>query len=191
MMVAIDYDGTFAEDPELFTEFVKMLRARGHDAVCVTGRNSQHPSSSAVAEHVKKAGLNIVFADRGFKRQVALDLGYKIDVWIDDFPEFIGPQTLESAMAAEKSGTIQSSKLAGIPLPSVIEMEGRALLRVAQKWANFPEIVQQAKDRYESMSSDPLLCDHANEVSRTCHCPPVCYCRQPANTCGDRVIEHV
>jgi hypothetical protein len=36
----------------------------------------------------------VVFAGGEWKREVALKQGYKVDVWIDDMPEYIGPQTI-------------------------------------------------------------------------------------------------
>ncbi len=90
MLFGIDYDGTFAAAPNVFREFVKILRAAGHDAICVTGR-----LDSGIMGDVVRSSINglmpIVFAGSRWKVDAAMDAGYSVDVWIDDNPQFISP----------------------------------------------------------------------------------------------------
>lgn len=38
MLIALDYDGTFTEDPTLWVSFIAMAQAHGHDVIGVTMR---------------------------------------------------------------------------------------------------------------------------------------------------------
>ena len=38
MIFGIDYDGTFAEDPEFFHHFIDLINQYGHQAILVTQR---------------------------------------------------------------------------------------------------------------------------------------------------------
>lgn len=82
MLIAIDYDGTFSADPELFTAFVRMIRERGHEAICVTSRGEDLP--------VKGFPGEVVYTDGEPKAAFADDAGHYVDVWIDDAPHLIG-----------------------------------------------------------------------------------------------------
>lgn len=93
ILFAIDYDGTFSADPCLFRTFVASLRARGHDAVLVTGRSEEGQWGAEVRREVRDL-MPIVFAANGWKRDAATAAGFKVDVWIDDHPEYVAQQTI-------------------------------------------------------------------------------------------------
>lgn len=95
LLIGIDYDGTWSADPGLFAIFVGTLKFRGHDAVLVTGRSDEGPWGVEVRRAVRD--IPIVFAADGWKRAAAERAGYKIDVWIDDHPEYVAPQDPEVA----------------------------------------------------------------------------------------------
>lgn len=100
MIFGIDFDGTFAADPPLFRAFVGLLREAGHRAVIVTGRKDavmlSDPGRHWGDELRAVVGglLPIVFAGHEWKKEAAAKAGYAVDVWIDDHPEWIGPQTV-------------------------------------------------------------------------------------------------
>ena len=93
MVFAIDYDGTFSRDPDLWREFVASARARGHECVLVTGRTDEGEWGAEVKRGVGDL-MPIVFAGPHWKREAALKKGWKVDVWIDDNPEYVAKQNL-------------------------------------------------------------------------------------------------
>jgi len=101
MLFAIDFDGTFARDVDLFREWVAIGRRMGHTFVLVTGRSDDRGWGDEVRRVV--AGLMpIVFAADGWKRVAAEAAGYKVDVWIEDHPEDIARQ--DPAICDRKDG---------------------------------------------------------------------------------------
>lgn len=60
----------------------------------VTGRSHQGEFGGSVLRALEYAGVEIpvVFAAMKWKRQAAREHGWIPDVWIDDMPEYIGPQ---------------------------------------------------------------------------------------------------
>lgn len=83
MLISLDYDGTFTEDPELWSDFVMAAKNRGHDVICVTARNE--------ANHkVTDFPGTVVYTNGAPKRSFAWDAGHLVDVWIDDMPDLIG-----------------------------------------------------------------------------------------------------
>ncbi len=93
MIFGIDYDGTFARDPEFWDAFVSMARVFGHQCVLVTGRSEDGEYGAEVKRAVEYL-MPIVFAGPNWKRQAAEKKGWKIDVWIDDNPEYVAEQTM-------------------------------------------------------------------------------------------------
>lgn len=91
MIISVDYDNTYTADPELFTQIIKLLQAAGHTVICVTGRNDA--ISQPVLDSIGKL-IPCVFAGGEWKRDAAAKAGYKVDIWIDDDPTYIGKQIL-------------------------------------------------------------------------------------------------
>ncbi len=100
MIVAIDYDQTFSADPSTWTAVIRLLRAAGHDVVCVTGREDKPFWADNVREAFAKHGLAdlpIVFAGMHWKREAAKAAGWDVNIWIDDRPDAVAlpnPATL-------------------------------------------------------------------------------------------------
>lgn len=90
MIVGIDFDGTFAANPHLFSDFVRLLRVHGWQAVLVTGRSDDGQWGDEVRAIVNDL-IPIVFAGRRWKKEAASEAGYEVDIWIDDHPESIAP----------------------------------------------------------------------------------------------------
>jgi len=93
MIVAIDYDGTYAVAPELWNQFIKLFQEAGHTIICVTGRTEQSSMAQAVLDSIGKL-VPVVFAGEQWKREAAKKRGYKVDIWIDDMPEMVAPAIL-------------------------------------------------------------------------------------------------
>lgn len=80
MRIALDYDGTYTNDPELWEQFIANARARGHEVVCVTMRR---PAEALTM------GIDVYYTARRAKKLFMMELGVLVDVWIDDMPEFL------------------------------------------------------------------------------------------------------
>lgn len=91
LIIGIDYDGTFADDPVGWTEVIKLMEARGHKFICVTGRSKEMAGS--VYEDINGL-IPIVFAGKDWKKVAAERHGWKIDIWIDDMPSSVEKQHL-------------------------------------------------------------------------------------------------
>lgn len=97
--IALDFDCTFTADIEFWRLFVQLCAKRGHAVVLVTARYDT-PENHALVRDVIGAPTvrllsGLVFTSRGPKRPRAAARGYKIDIWIDDLPEFVGSANLE------------------------------------------------------------------------------------------------
>lgn len=92
MTIAIDFDNTWTRDPEFWAETVKRGRERGIDFVMVTGRSGDGEYGNQVRSAVEPYCIPIVFAAMEWKRHAAIRSGWVPDIWIDDMPEYIGPQ---------------------------------------------------------------------------------------------------
>lgn len=91
MIIAIDYDNTYTASPDMWNEAIKLFQSAGHTVICVTAR--PEIMGQPVMDSVGKL-IPVIFAGAEWKREVAVRRGYKVDVWIDDSPEYVGPQTL-------------------------------------------------------------------------------------------------
>lgn len=92
MIIAVDYDGTYAADPEAFNKVIGVFQAAGHTVICVTGRDG-----GAMGDVVRATIgqlIPCVFAGKAWKVDAAKEAGYHVDVWIDDNPGMICKQTL-------------------------------------------------------------------------------------------------
>lgn len=87
MNIAIDYDGTFSEDPLLFTAFIALARYQGHECYIVTGRKESEAPSALAGEI--PAGIQVICCNGRLKEEVCRERGIKIGVWIDDMPGMI------------------------------------------------------------------------------------------------------
>jgi len=98
MKLGIDYDGTWTEAPELWSEIVQMFQDEGHECVVVT-RRSDPGTAEYPAQEVRDAigdQCEIVFC--GQRRKDKCVDG--IDIWIDDNPGLI----VMDKMPKEESG---------------------------------------------------------------------------------------
>ena len=91
MIVAFDYDATYTLDPILWDEIIKLMLKVNHTVICVTAR--PEIMGQEVLDSIGQL-VPVLFAGGEWKREYALKHGYHVDVWIEDSPEYVGPQLL-------------------------------------------------------------------------------------------------
>jgi hypothetical protein len=85
MRIALDYDGTYTADPELWDLFIKQAVVRGHTVAVVTCRRN----TDGNREDCRVPGRVTIFTDLSSKQWFSESIGMKVDVWIDDDPACI------------------------------------------------------------------------------------------------------
>ncbi len=86
MKIALDFDDTYTRDPEFWNKFIDDAKDRGHDIRIVTFRKSTmtDPALDWLASTIP-----VIFTEYIQKRAFCNHMGFIVDVWIDDSPEFI------------------------------------------------------------------------------------------------------
>lgn len=104
MKIALDYDGTYTEDPELWDGFIMLAHQLGHEVHVVTMRFPEeairHPIPQPQRGEVRKKA-KIHYTSRQAKRRFMQNMGHEFQVWIDDIPEFILHSTQEALWPSE------------------------------------------------------------------------------------------
>ena len=86
MNIALDYDGTYTEDPVMWADFIKMAKNRGHRVYIVTCRSNKNPVDKIAEDLVNK----VFYTNYQAKRAYMIDMQkIRVDVWIDDNPEVV------------------------------------------------------------------------------------------------------
>lgn len=83
--IALDWDGTFTADPILWVSFISQARRNGHQVYIVTMR---HPDEAVRLPSDTQVD-GIYYTGRQAKLRFVEERGLKIDIWIDDRPDFI------------------------------------------------------------------------------------------------------
>ncbi|MDE2468122.1 MAG: hypothetical protein KGL35_05130, partial [Bradyrhizobium sp.] len=83
MLIALDYDGTYTEDPAMWDQVVRAILGNGHEVLCVTMRNAD---TEKIPDPMP---CPIIYTARMAKATHMLLLGHQVDVWIDDNPHWI------------------------------------------------------------------------------------------------------
>lgn len=93
--LAVDYDGTWTADPELFANLADIAVLRGWRVFIVTNRRAADPVGPV-------DGLPVVYCAGAPKRDACAALGVFPDVWVDDMPVLVdhGQAGLERLIAA-------------------------------------------------------------------------------------------
>lgn len=90
MLIAIDYDETFTEDPDFWRDVIALGATRGHRFICVTGRST--PPDPTREPPIP---CLVLCSPQELKDHCARRNGFHVNVWIDDMPGLIkGSQTL-------------------------------------------------------------------------------------------------
>lgn len=109
MNIALDYDGTYTSDPELWLRFVDDALARGHAVRVVTMR---YPSEGGdMDKRLEARGVPAIFTSRKAKLKHCLEVcDWEPNVWIDDHPEAVHLDAMEiwNASAPEGSPVVPS-----------------------------------------------------------------------------------
>jgi len=79
MKIALDYDGTYTEDTELWNRFIELCRDK-HEVICVTMR---YPTEEV------DIPIPIIYTSRRAKKIYCSAMGIHFDIWIDDSPEWL------------------------------------------------------------------------------------------------------
>ena len=82
--IALDFDDTYTRDPAMWDAFIDMAIACGHDIRIVTFRKSTM-RDCALDDMI----IPVIYTEYTQKRQFTNKMGWMVDVWIDDSPEFI------------------------------------------------------------------------------------------------------
>lgn len=98
MLIALDYDGTYTADPELWLPFIAAARAKGHQVWCVTMRDNFELDD--VRRQLHGRVDHIVATDRKAKLEFLAARGISPDIWIDDRPDFILRDAAPKALGA-------------------------------------------------------------------------------------------
>lgn len=116
MNIMIDYDGTFGAAPADWMDVIEMMQSRGHRYVLVTSRGMDTP-----VEHdywFAEKGIPVVYCEYRAKKDVCLERGIPIDIWIDDNPYYIengfitDDVPLELLKAVEKDYRLNATEFA-------------------------------------------------------------------------------
>jgi len=84
--IALDFDDTYTRDPALWDQFIQNAKERGHDVRVVTFRKK---SMTDPALDWLGSTIPVIFTEYTQKRKFTNDMGWMVDIWIDDSPEFI------------------------------------------------------------------------------------------------------
>ena len=92
MTIAIDLDNTWTRSPRLWYEMYYDAAMRGHQTIMVTARRDPVTQEER-ARYMLPDSMPIVYSLGGFKKPAALAAGYHVDIWIDDSPGTIDPDS--------------------------------------------------------------------------------------------------
>lgn len=88
LLIALDWDGTFSADRELWLEFIRLAGSRGHRVFIATARRTDQ--CDEIMRVVGPLGVPIVATGGKPKINAVDDLaGYLPDIWIDDEPDLL------------------------------------------------------------------------------------------------------
>jgi len=88
--IALDYDGTYTADPDLWLSFVTKAINRGHEVLIVTMRFPEELAD--IDPNLLDLGVEVIPTSRKAKRQFLIDNrgGLQMpNIWIDDNPLWI------------------------------------------------------------------------------------------------------
>ena len=92
MVLSLDYDDTYTEDPEFWLDFISRCKLRGHKIYCVTMRDDT--TAQLIDPRLHQSVT--IFATCGQAKKAYCEArGIRIDIWIDDHPEWIGKSLWE------------------------------------------------------------------------------------------------
>ena len=88
MIIALDYDETYTQDPALWNRFIEDCIKNGHRVICVTMRFNNEYEAPDVINSIGKL-CEVIFTERHAKAPYLQQRGIFPHVWIDDRPYYI------------------------------------------------------------------------------------------------------
>jgi HK97 family phage portal protein len=94
MTVSIDFDRTFAADPQMWGEFAKQAVADGNTVVMISRRpeSDREEVISSLGDYAESFSQVLLVGGDTLKADAADAAGIKVDVWVDDSPQTIKQQ---------------------------------------------------------------------------------------------------
>jgi hypothetical protein len=87
LTIALDYDGTYTADPDLWLAFILNAQSRGHEVILVTMRTFEE------LENIDPRLDGVIFrrvpTARAAKMKFCESFDIRPDIWIDDQPHFL------------------------------------------------------------------------------------------------------
>lgn len=87
MKIALDYDGTYTADPEMWDQFIDLAKKSGH-SVAIVSMRYQIPTE-LISNDLAILADDVIYTGRKAKKDYVQSKGKHFDIWIDDNPEFI------------------------------------------------------------------------------------------------------
>ena len=84
ILFALDYDGTYTADPELWDIFIASAVKRGHSFIVATMRYPQE-GLCIIPPGIER----VVYTGRKAKYEEVQRQGFNPNIWIDDMPHFL------------------------------------------------------------------------------------------------------
>ena len=85
LTIALDYHGTVTADTDLWIDFLKRASARNHRVAIVTMRSPDEPVDNPLVA----LAWRVIYTSRQAKQAFVHSRGIRIDIWIDDQPNYI------------------------------------------------------------------------------------------------------
>jgi HK97 family phage portal protein len=92
LTISIDFDRTFAADPQLWGEFARQSAAAGNRVVMVSRRRDTPENQDEIAQTLgdyREAFDAVLLVGDRLKDEAAREAGIEVDVWVDDSPQFV------------------------------------------------------------------------------------------------------
>lgn len=88
MNIGLDYDDTYTSDKKLWRSVVALMQEKGYDVRFVTYRFSEPNGydNHDIKIDAECLQIPIIFCNGVQKDEVCRQLGFFVDIWIDDFP---------------------------------------------------------------------------------------------------------
>jgi len=93
LTIAVDFDHTYAADPDTFSKVVETFLEAGHTVLLVTKRHDDDGKFAQEVQDIVQNDIPIIFVGGThtiYKDELVRDeYEMAVDIWIDDKPEFI------------------------------------------------------------------------------------------------------
>ena len=103
MTISIDFDRTFAADPQLWGEFARKSASEGNTVVMISRRpeEDRQTVTETLGDYADAFSQVLLVGGDTMKGDAAQAAGIEVDVWVDDSPQFI-----RSAEQRAEPGTV-------------------------------------------------------------------------------------